>query len=69
MELAVRHASKEGRPVATLRALDDIGGCRVETELPEGFAPAPYACFDAREALALLGEAADALIVLGCDVE
>jgi hypothetical protein len=69
MELAVRRASRDGRIVATLRAVEDLGGCRVEAELVEGLAPAPYSCLDAREALSLLGEAADTLIVLGCEVE
>jgi hypothetical protein len=68
-ELAVRRASKDGRPVAVVRAVEDFGGCRVETEVPDGVAPPPYTCFDPREALAFLAEAADTLTVLGCDVE
>jgi hypothetical protein len=67
-ELAIRRASKDGREVAVLRAVEDFGGCRVEAEVPDGLAPAPYSFFDSREALAFLAEAADALTVLGCDV-
>jgi hypothetical protein len=68
-ELAIRRASKDGRPVAILRAVEDLAGCRVETEVPDGMAPPPYTCLGPGEALAFLAEAADTLTVLGCDVE
>jgi hypothetical protein len=75
-ELFVRHARKDGRSVATLRAVDNGDSCVVETEVfPAGVAgtaavrPGPYTFADAGQATAFVTEAVEALMYLGCDVQ
>jgi hypothetical protein len=75
-ELFVRHARRDGRSVAVMRAIDYGDSCVVEAEVyPVGVAstkpakPGPYAFADAREATAFVTEAVEALMYLGCDVQ
>jgi hypothetical protein len=73
-ELFVRHARKEGRSVAVLRAIDYGQECVVETEVypPNAVAPVhagPYTFADARQAVAFVTEAVEALMYLGCDIQ
>jgi len=74
-ELFVRHARKDGRSVAILRAVDYGDSCIVETEVHpqsgrsvEAIRPGPYTFADAHQATAFVTEAVEALMVLGCDV-
>ena len=72
-ELYVRHARKDGRSVAILRAIDQGDSCVVEAEVfPNGsetsIRPGPYTFADARAATAFMTEAVEALMYLGCDV-
>ena len=74
-ELFVRHARKDGRSVAILRAVDYGNACVVEAEVyPQGARnaaptqPGPYTFADAQQATAFVTEAVEALMVLGCDV-
>jgi hypothetical protein len=74
-ELFVRHARKDGRSVAILRAIDYGDSCRVEAEVyPQGgrsteaMRPGPYTFANAQQATAFVTEAVEALMVLGCDV-
>jgi hypothetical protein len=72
-ELFVRHARKSGRSIAVLRAVEEAGAVRVETEVfPAGGGQPvvksnPFA--DARDATAFVTEAVEALMYLGCDVQ
>ena len=75
-ELFVRHARKDGRSVAVLRAIDHGDSCVVETEVfPLGAAmadavrPGPYTFASAAQATQFVTEAVEALMVLGCDVQ
>jgi hypothetical protein len=75
-ELFVRHARKDGRSVAVLRAVDHGDSCIVETEVyPAGGAtgetvhPGPYTFANAVQATQFVTEAVEALMVLGCDVQ
>ena len=75
-ELFVRHARKDGRSVAIMRAVDYGNSCVVEAEVfpigqPSGnpARPGPYTFGDAREATAFVTEAVEALMYLGCDVQ
>jgi hypothetical protein len=73
-ELFVRHARKDGRSVAVLRAVDQGDSCVVEAEVfPPGSAtttrPGPYTFADSREATAFVTEAVEALMYLGCDIQ
>ncbi len=75
-ELFVRHARKDGRSVATIRAVDHGGSCVVVAEVfPSGVAgtgsvrPGPYTFADARQATAFVTEAVEALMYLGCDIQ
>jgi hypothetical protein len=75
-ELFVRHARKDGRSVAVLRAIDHGDSCVVETEVfPVGgnggdaVSAGPYTFASAAEATRFVTEAVEALIVLGCDVQ
>jgi hypothetical protein len=76
-ELFVRHARKEGRSVAVLRAVDHGDSCVVEAEVnPIGAAngaepvrPGPYTFANAAQATQFVTEAVEALMVLGCDVQ
>ena len=74
-ELFVRHARKDGRSVAILRAVDHGDSCVVEAEVyPQGarsaeaLRPGPYTFADAHQATAFVTHAVEALMVLGCDV-
>jgi hypothetical protein len=76
-ELFVRHARKDGRSVAILRAVDHGDSCIVEAEVyPAGGAnpsetvhPGPYTFANAVQATQFVTEAVEALMVLGCDVQ
>lgn len=76
-ELFVRHARKDGRSVAVLRAVDHGDSCIVEAEVyPAGSAnpgdtvhPGPYTFANAVQATQFVTEAVEALMVLGCDVQ
>jgi hypothetical protein len=73
-EMFVRHARKEGRSVAVLRAIDYGVECVVETEVyPPNATTAvrtgPYTFADTRQATAFVTEAVEALMYLGCDVQ
>ena len=72
-ELFVRHARKEGRSVAVLRALDYGDQCVVEAEVfppnaPTAKRPGPYTFADAAGATAFVTEAVEALMYLGCEI-
>ena len=72
-ELFLRHAKKDGRSVAILRALDYGTSCVVEAEVfPAGGSdavhPGPYTFADASQATAFVTEAVESLMYLGCDV-
>jgi hypothetical protein len=75
-ELFLRHARKDGRSVAVMRALDHGDSCVVEaavypagvpTTTPER--PGPYTFADAQQATAFVTEAVEALMYLGCDIQ
>ena len=76
-ELFVRHARKEGKSVAVLRAVDHGDSCVVETEVfpvgavngAEPICPGPYTFANAAQATQFVTEAVEALMVLGCDVQ
>jgi hypothetical protein len=75
-ELFVRHARKDGRSVATIRAVDQGHACVVEAEVfPAGVAGTepsrrvPYTFADARQATSFVTETVEALMYLGCDVQ
>jgi hypothetical protein len=73
-ELFVRHARKDGRLVAVLRAVDHGASCVVEAEVyPHGSTqlvrPGPYTFSDAHQASAFVTEAVAALMYLGCDIQ
>jgi hypothetical protein len=73
-ELFIRHARKDGRLVAVLRAVDHGASCTVEAEVyPHGSTqltrPGPYTFPDAHQASAFVTEAVAALMYLGCDIQ
>jgi hypothetical protein len=73
IELFVRHARKDGRPVAVLRAVDHGDSCVVEADVyPTGGAaavrPGPYSFASPQEATVFVTEAVEALMYLGCDI-
>jgi hypothetical protein len=73
-ELFVRHARKDGKMVAILRAVDFGTSCVVHAEVsPQGtnqlVKPGPYTFADAHQASAFVTEAVAALMYLGCDVQ
>ena len=75
-ELFVRHARKDGRSIAVIRALDHGESCVVEAEVyPPGLPnteparPGPYTFANTREATAFVTEAVEALMYLGCDIQ
>jgi hypothetical protein len=73
-ELFVRHARKDGRLVAMLRAVDHGTSCVVEAEVsPQGtnqlLKAGPYTFSDARQASAFVTEAVAALMYLGCEIQ
>ena len=71
-ELFVRHARKDGRAVAMLRATDNGDSCTVEAEVYAaggvGLRPGPYVFATAGEATSFVTEAVEALMYLGCDI-
>jgi 2-keto-4-pentenoate hydratase len=71
-QLFIRHAKREGRSVARLRALDFGDSCVVEAEIftshGEATHAGPYTFADARQATAFVTEAVESLMYLGCDV-
>ena len=74
-ELFVRHARRDGRSVAVLRAIDYGDSCVVEAEVyphgsrtAEAVRPGPYTFADAHQATAFVTEAVEALMYLGCDI-
>ena len=71
-ELYVRHARKDGRSVAVLRATDHGDTCVVEAEVYGASGdvthPGPYTFADPRQATTFMTEAVETLIYLGCDV-
>jgi hypothetical protein len=74
-ELFVRHARKDGRSVAIIRAVDHGTSCVVEADVfPAGAGgadmtrPGPYTFANAHEATAFVTEAVQALMYLGCDI-
>ena len=75
-ELFVRHARKDGRSVAVMRAIEYDDSCIVEAEVyplgnpsTEPARPGPYTFGDARQATAFVTEAVEALMYLGCDIQ
>ena len=73
-ELFVRHARKDGRLVAMLRAVDHGSSCIVEADVsPQGTTQlvkaGPYTFADAHQASAFVTEAVAALMYLGCDIQ
>jgi hypothetical protein len=74
-ELFVRHARKDGRSIAVLRAVDYGDSCVVEAEVfPQSASssssvePGPYTFADPKQATAFVTEAVEAFMYLGCDV-
>ena len=74
-ELFLRHARKDGRSVAVIRAVDHGDSCVVEADVyPAGVPtttpqrPGPYTFADAQQATAFVTEAVTALMYLGCDI-
>jgi hypothetical protein len=74
-ELFVRHARKDGRSVAVMRAVDHGDSCVVEADVypagvptTTGQRPGPYTFADAQQATAFVTEAVTALMYLGCDI-
>jgi hypothetical protein len=74
-ELFLRHARKDGRSVAVMRAIDHGDSCVVEADVyPAGVPttapqrPGPYTFADAQQATAFVTEAVTALMYLGCDI-
>ena len=73
-ELFVRHARKDGRSVALLRAVDNGDACVVEAEVHAAGStsvsrPGPYTFPTPAQATQFVTEAVEALMVLGCDVQ
>ena len=71
--LFVRHAKRDGRSVARLRAVERGGACIVEAEVfPLGAAqpvyPGPYRFDDATKATVFVNEAVESLLYLGCEI-
>jgi hypothetical protein len=73
-ELLVRHARKDGRSVAILRAVDYGDECVVEAEVfpsalgASAVRPGPYTFANVRQANDFVAETVRALMYLGCDV-
>ncbi len=74
-ELFVRHARRDGRSIAVLRAIDYGDSCVVEAEVypassrsAEAMRPGPYTFADAHQATAFVTEAVESLMYLGCEV-
>jgi len=73
-ELYVRHARRDGRSIAVLRAIDEGHRCVVEADVwpsddPHNAVQAgPYTFPSPVEASRFVTHAVEALIALGCDV-
>ena len=72
-ELFVRHAKRDGRSVAVLRAVDYGTSCVVEAQIFPGagdnaIAAGPYTFADPAHATSFVTEAVESLMVMGCDV-
>lgn len=71
-ELFQRHAKREGKSVAKMRAVDYGSSCVVEAEVyPSHGNPVqagPYTFADAHQATAFVTEAVESLMYLGCDI-
>ena len=74
-ELFLRHARKDGRSVAVMRAVDHGDSCVVEADVyavgvptTTPARPGPYTFADAQQATAFVTEAVTALMYLGCDI-
>lgn len=72
-ELFVRHAKRDGRSLAVMRAIDYGDSCVVEAEVfpmgsPTAVRPGPYTFADTRQAIAFVTEAVEAFMYLGCDI-
>ena len=73
-ELFVRHARRDGRSIAVMRAVDHgelvrRRGRGVPERQRGAPRPGPYTFADAREATAFVTEAVEALMYLGCDIQ
>jgi hypothetical protein len=73
-ELFVRHARRDGRSIAVMRAVDYGESCVVEAEVfqsgsAQAVRPGPYTFASAPEATAFVTEAVEALMYLGCDIQ
>ena len=72
-ELFLRHARRDGRSVAILKAVDYGDSCVVEAEVYPASSqkptqPGPYTFADAAQATALVTEAVEAFMYLGCEI-
>lgn len=74
-ELFVRHAKRDGRSLAIMRAVDYGDSCVVEAEVfpmgsgtPTAVRPGPYTFADTRQAITFVTEAVEAFMYLGCDI-
>ncbi|HET7648171.1 MAG TPA: hypothetical protein VFK17_06340 [Gaiellaceae bacterium] len=72
-QLFVRHAKRDGRSVAVLRAVDYGATCVVEAEVfpagaSESVRPGPYTFRDTAQATSFVTDAVESLMYLGCDV-
>jgi hypothetical protein len=70
-ELFVRSASRQGRPVVTMRARDLGDACVVDVEVEgrdDGAEPRSYNFADAQQASTFVTEAVEALVYLGCEI-
>ena len=71
-ELYVRHAKRDGRSIAVLRAIDHGSRCVVETDVfsstDERAVKRPYRFADSRAATAFVTDAVETLMYLGCEV-
>jgi hypothetical protein len=75
VELLTKTARKDGKQVATLRAVQRGVQCVVECEVypvsglqVDPLSPGPYVFTTPDEATGFVGEAAQALVYLGCEV-
>jgi hypothetical protein len=70
-QLFVRHAKRDGRSIAVLRAVDHGDTCVVEAQVypaGSGATTVQPGFANATEATAFVTEAVEALMYLGCDI-
>ena len=71
-ELFVRHARRNGRPIVTLRAIDEDDTCVVDVQFgsraASGAEAQGYRFSDPRQASIFVSEAVQALMYLGCEI-